>query len=213
MALARDFQLADDEGWTDEVAPDLGSNLVGADKFDRDWGVDPEQGIFADPEDSEGFEIRDTYERRDATLEISGERIYDMSILDGADSIVFEVGVLGQSSDVADSYFATLSVVVDGQEVKDEQSGIASSEIQTIRLEVPTGGSTDIGTIRVTIGGHDAEYWLGTYGAIWKDMDLFVVNPNYPERYTLLDDTSDWHVGDSSAIDRDDGSDGIGKEI
>ena len=105
--------------------------------------------------------------------------------------------------------------MVDGQEVRDEQNGIASSEIQTIRLEVPTGGSTDIGTIKVTIGGYDAENWAGTYGAIYKDMDLFVVNPNYKEkeRLTLLDDTSDWHLEGSRAIYRDDESDGIGKEI
>lgn len=69
-------------------------------------------------------------------------------------------------------------------------------------------GRTDVSTIRVTMSGSDAEYWAGTYGATWKDMDLWVGDHDI----SLLDDTSDWHVSSSSAIDRDD-ADGEGKEV
>ena len=56
--------------------------------------------------------------------------------------------------------------------------------------------------------GNDAEFWDGTYGAIWKDMTLYVGD----DRYSLLDDTSDWHVAKSTAIERQD-SDGLGVEF
>ena len=59
------------------------------------------------------------------------------------------------------------------------------------------------------MAGHDAEYWAGTYGALWKDMELYVEK----DTYSLLNDTSDWHVYNSSAIDRVDALDGHGKEF
>ena len=59
------------------------------------------------------------------------------------------------------------------------------------------------------MAGQDAEYWAGTYGAFWKDMELYIGDHDY----SLLDDTSEWNVSGSSAIDRDDGKDGRGKEI
>ena len=40
-------------------------------------------------------------------------------------------------------------------------------------------------------------------------MELYIGDHDY----SLLDDTSEWHVSDSSAIDRDDSTDGRGKEI
>ena len=59
------------------------------------------------------------------------------------------------------------------------------------------------------MAGQDAEYWAGTYGAFWKDMELYIGDHDF----SLLDDTSEWNVSGSSAIDRDDGKDGRGKEI
>jgi hypothetical protein len=61
------------------------------------------------------------------------------------------------------------------------------------------------------MNGQDAEYWAGTYGAFWKDMDLYVWKEGPEPNYSLLDDSSEWST--SSAVSRDDPVDGIGKEI
>ena len=82
----------------------------------------------------------------------------------------------------------------------DSKSGFASEEPLDIALNVDFEGRIDIESIGVTLTGKDAEFWSGSYGTIWKDMALYVG----ADRYSLLDDTSDWHIEESTAIARED---------
>ena len=71
-----------------------------------------------------------------------------------------------------------------------------------------TADSPKVSNIKVTMSGKDVEYWAGNYGSIWQNMDLYIGNDDW----SLLDDASDWHVSESSAVARDD-TDGRGKII
>lgn len=122
--------------------------------------------------------------------------------------IVFDIAVVGHGPKYNDEYEITLSAKVDGTVVSDKVTGPAAQEIQKRRLSVPTGGSSDVTDITVTIKGKDVEYWAGNYGTIFKDMQLYLDSPDF----VLIDDSSDWHISDSSAIARND-ADGLGKEI
>ena len=95
----------------------------------------------------------------------------------------------------------------------DNQSGTATETLLKIELSADTK-DCNITNVQVKMYGQDAEYWAGTYGAFWKDMDLYVIKPDGVGngRNSVLNDESEWHVSGSSAIARDD-SDGVGKEI
>ena len=201
-----DWMLADDEG---KDSNNVSGNLSGEGAFNVDWNVGSGQGVFADPEDNQGWEIRNTYYWGGVELQIAKDDLVDPSILQGAEAISFDVGVAGQWPDYGDSYSVSLTVTcADGSERTDDDDGTAAEALKNIRLEVDTQGC-DISNIKVAMAGQDAEYWAGTYGAFWKDMELYIGDHDY----SLLDDTSEWHVSASSAVDRDDSSDGRGKEI
>ena len=64
------------------------------------------------------------------------------------------------------------------------------------------------------MNGKDAEYWAGTYGAFWKDMDLHVWKKVYENRYSLIDDVSEWrHTSGPNPDYNDDLYDSRGKMI
>ena len=142
-------------------------------------------------------------------MKLTKEMIKNTDIFTGKSLIVFDIAVVGHSPNYADEYEITLSATVDGVVVNDKVTGPAAQEVQKRRLSVPTGGSTNVTDITVTIKGKDVEYWAGNYGTIFKDMKLYLDSPDF----VLLDDTSNWHISDSSAIAKDDASDGLGKEI
>ena len=54
------FALADESG-LDNNNLATASTRDDEDGFRDDWGVDDNQGVFADPEDGEGWEIRNTF--------------------------------------------------------------------------------------------------------------------------------------------------------
>ena len=141
-------------------------------------------------------------------MKLTQSMIKNMDIFTGKSLVVFDIAVVGHGPNYADEYEITLSATVDGVNVNDKVTGPAAQEVQRRRLSVPTGGSTNVTDITVTIKGKDVEYWAGNYGTIFKDMMLYLDSPDF----VLLDDTSDWHISDSSAIAKDD-SDGLGKEI
>ena len=66
-------------------------------------------------------------------------------------------------------------------------SGIATKELKNIRLEADTT-SCSITKVKVAMKGKDTENWAGTYGTIWKDMDLYVWKEE--AHYSLLNDES-----------------------
>ena len=141
-------------------------------------------------------------------MKVTKDMIKNQDVFTGKSLIVFDIAVVGHGPNYADEYEVKLSAKVDGVVVSDTVKGPAAKEVQKRRLSVPTGGSTDVTDITVEIKGKDVEYWAGNYGTIFKDMQLYLDSPDY----VLLDDTSDWHISDSSAITRDD-ADGLGKEI
>lgn len=131
-----DWMLADDEGKDSDNVMGAGS---GQDAFTDAWGVGSEQGVFLDPEDEEGWEIRNTYYWGGVELNISNTDLVDASILQGAEAISFDVGVAGQWPDYGDSYEVSLTVTcADGPDRKDDDGGKAAEALKNIRLEVDT---------------------------------------------------------------------------
>lgn len=82
--------------------------------------------------------------------------------------------------------------------------------------------------INVFLGSRDAEYWEGSYGPIFKDMNLYVIDSKFVKTISIIDATgekkyvaagsgafkdaktkfeSDWNLGVSSAISRLDSRD------
>ena len=169
----QEFALADDRGLDN-------NNVIPADKsedengFKLDWNVGGGQGVFVDPEDGEGWEIRNTYYYGGAELSIYKQDLYDPTIFEGTSSVVFNVGVAGQWPDYGDSYDVYMVVTcADGSVINENDRGTATQELKNIRLEANTS-SCDITNVKIGMNGQDVEYWAGTYGAFWKDMDLYV---------------------------------------
>ena len=85
-----DWMLADDEG---KDSNNVSGTSNGEGAFTADWNVGSGQGVFADPEDGEGWEIRNTYYNGGAELSISKNDLYDQTIFEGSNGVVFNVGV------------------------------------------------------------------------------------------------------------------------
>ena len=102
----------------------------------------------------------------------------------------------------------------DGTEIEEWEVGSAKEDLKNIRLEADTT-SCDITNVKVSMKGEDAEAWGGHYGAIWKDMNLYVWKEDPEPHYSLLDDTSEWWNISSEPypVFRDEYVDGFGKEI
>ena len=211
--------MADDSGLnnyntnTAYTKKDVTYEYIWEDKhaFDNDWSVDKNQGVFVDPEDGEGWEIRNTFENGGAILSISKNDLSDKTIFEDSNGVVFNVGVAGGWPDYEDSYEVNLWVTCAGYGTTNWvfDSGYATKKLKNIRLEVDTT-SCNITNVKVSMDGHDAEHWAGTYGASWKDMDLYIWKED--THYSLLDDTNEWSSDDESAflVFWEDPVDGIG---
>ena len=66
-------------------------------------------------------------------------------------------------------------------------------------MRLPTGGTKDVKDISVEVSGKDTEYWAGSYGAFFKDMQLTIEGPG-ATTVDLISPDSDWHLNQSTAI-------------
>ena len=68
---------------------------------------------------------------------------------------------------------------------------------------LPTNGTADVKDISVSLSGKDSEYWAGSYGAFYKDMQLTIEGPpsngGGVATVDLISPGGDWHLDSSTA--------------
>merc|ERR1719507_61795 len=117
MTLAkRKFALADDSGLDhyNVTTADIRDDENG---FKSDWGVEDKgynNRIRVDLEDGEGWEILNTHingeYRGGASLSISKNDLYDETIFEGSNGVVFNVGGVGGWPVYKNDYYVILTV-------------------------------------------------------------------------------------------------------